>query len=460
MPRPIVRRQFRRPTQAVLPPELPNPPSTANIPRLSRVTDPAQRWAAPMGGVTPERLFFLLAAAARGEHESYLTLAQEIEEKYLHYASQLQTRKLAIIGEEMEVAPGDDSAAAQEIADTFLAEVVEQECFADFLLDLLDALSKGYAVVQPHWDTTARPWRPVEYEWFDPRFFVFDRATLKELRLRDDASGDPDGRPLPPGLIVHRPRVRSGVTVRSGLARPAAVAYLFQTATIAQWAVFSETFGMPLRLAKYDPATSTEEEISQLRTALINIGHNAAAMIPLGMEIEFPDARRPTSGDNVYKEQAQYWAEEVSKLVLGQTMTSDSTGQRGAQAEVHNDVRLDIKRADARQLCGTLRQQLVKPWVLYNYGPDAPLPKLRIAVDPPEDLQSLSLALAPLIKAGLRVRAQEVRDRFGLAEPKDGDEVIEPMSPPLDPNKPQAPPMPPNARTGRAPVRRGPRRGR
>ena len=423
-------------------PEKPRKP--VDISATARIPDPGQRWAIPMGAQTPERLFRLLSAAARGDHEAYLTLAVEMEEKYIHFASQLQTRRLSVIGEDLEVSPGDDSELAQEIADEFLDSVVDSECFADFLLDLTDALNKGYAVVQPHWDTYARPWVPREYEWLDPRFFCFDQATLKELRVRDEGSGNPDGRPLPEGLIVHRPRLRTGVTVRAGLARPASVAYLFSTASVAQWAVFGETFGMPLRLAKYDPGTMTDEEIAELKTALINIGHNAAALIPHGTEIEFPDARRPTSGDNVFKEYITYWDELISKLILGQTMTSDSTGKRGAQAEVHNDVRLDLKRADARQLAGTLRKYLLVPWVLWNYGPSAPVPKIAFSVEPPEDLEAFSKAITPLIVAGLEVKSQEVRDKFGLSKPEDGDETIKaPLATvPVDPNTGKVPEPP------------------
>ena len=406
-----------------------HPRRPVDLPKLAKIQQPGQRWAVSHGRLTPEKLYRWLSAAALGDNEAYLTLAVEMEEKHLHYASQIQTRKLAVAGEEVEVLPGDDSERGQAIADEFRETVVEQEGFADFLLELLDGIAKGYAVVQPHWDTTRRPWAPREYETCDQRLFTFDRATLKELRLRDDAS--PDGQPLPRGLVVHTPKIRTGVVCRGGIARPAATGYLFSITTLAQWSTFAEVFGMPLRLGKYDPETATAEELDELRTALINFGHDAAAMVPYGMEIEFPDARRPTSGDNVYKEIVEYWDHSLSKLILGQTMTSDSTGRRGAQAEVHNDVRLDLKRADARSLCETLRRDIATPWTLWNHGEGAPVPRLKIAVDPPEDLEALSKALAPLIGVGLRVRAQEVRDKFGFSAPADSDEseVIEAPAP-------------------------------
>ena len=57
-------------------------------------------------GLTPERLGTILRDAAEGNARSYLTLAEEMEERYLHYASQLQTRRLAIEGIDVTIEAG------------------------------------------------------------------------------------------------------------------------------------------------------------------------------------------------------------------------------------------------------------------------------------------------------------------------------------------------------------------
>jgi phage gp29-like protein len=407
-----------------------------DVAAVARIEQPAQRWAVGIGRINPERVARVLREAAFGYNEQYITLAVEMEEKYLHYASQLATRKQSIIGEEIEVLPGDDSPEAAKIAEDFEKYVVDSEQFPDLLLDLLDALAKGYAVVQPHWDTSTRPWTFKEFESVDQRLFCYDHATLTELRIRDLATVD--GQRIPAGqFIVHTPRVRTGVPCRGGLARPAAIGWMFQSATVAQWATFAEVFGMPLRIGRYDPVTASEQEIDDLRTAVVNIGHDAAAILPDSMRIEFADARRPTSGDNVFQGLADYWDKQISKLIVGQTMTADD-GSSQSQAQVHDKVRLDIKQADARALQSTLFRQLVAPWTAFNYGPNAAVPKLRICVEPGEDLAALSAALAPLLKAGLRVSAHELREKFGLTDPE-GDEEIVGGSPPA----PVAPPPPP-----------------
>ena len=45
----------------------------------------------------PARLRSILNAAAQGDHYSYLTLAEEMEEKDPHYAAVLGTRKRAVV---------------------------------------------------------------------------------------------------------------------------------------------------------------------------------------------------------------------------------------------------------------------------------------------------------------------------------------------------------------------------
>lgn len=391
----------------------------ADIYSLTRIADPAQRWASGVGPVTPETVFTLLTEAARGDNQAYLTLAAEMEEKYLHYSAQMSTRKLAVVGKPCVCAPADKSARAETIAVSVQEHLLDSHLWETFGLDLLDAIGKGYSVVQPHWDTSGPVWSPSRYEWLDPRFFGFDRPTLSELRLRRE-----DGAllPLPPGLIVHQPRLRTGVPCRGGLARPAAVAYLFQAATVSQWVVFAETFGMPIRIGRYDGNTATEDEISALRASVVNLGHNAAAVMPIGMQVDVVDGRRPTSGDNIFLEQIRYWDSLISKLVVGQTMTADDGSSR-AQASVHNEVRLDLMAADARSLAATQRQ-IVRQFVEHNFGEGAPVPTLRYEVEPPEDLQSFSAAIAPLITAGLRVSAREIRERFSLRDPEESEEVV------------------------------------
>src|SRR5690606_23428683 len=67
--------------------------------------------------LTPPRLASILSAAADGDARDYLTLAEEMEEKDLHYASVLSTRRLALAGLDIRVDSYSDDQADVKLAD-------------------------------------------------------------------------------------------------------------------------------------------------------------------------------------------------------------------------------------------------------------------------------------------------------------------------------------------------------
>ena len=92
------------------------------------------------------------------------------------------------------------------------------------------------------------------------------------------------------------------------------------------------------------------------------------------------------------------------------------------RATVHNDVREDIQRADARHLGVSLNRDLVKPFIDLNYGVQRRYPNVRIHVPEPEDLKQLVAALKDLVPLGLKVESSVISDKLGLPDPaKDAD---------------------------------------
>ncbi|WP_020179795.1 DUF935 domain-containing protein [Methylopila sp. M107] len=370
-------------------------------------------------GITPEGLSRILVRAANGDARAYLTLAEEMEERYQHYASQLQTRRLAIEGVSVSIDAPDG--VAPKILDA-VTGLVETPRFEQASAELTDGIAKGYAVVEMMWDYQAGFLRPVEFKYRDPRFFVFDRLSLSELRLAVDTSFD--GELLQPfKFIRHLPRAKMGIPLRRGLARPAGFAFLVQQFGLQSWASFAEIYGVPFRLGKYHSAASDTDKRALL-TAVRMIAQDAAAICPTGMEIEFHKVEGQHGAD-VFGELIDYVDKQVSKLVVGQTMTSDD-GASMAQAKVHNEVRLDILRADCKQLAQTLNRDVVEPFVIMNFGPQDAYPQVALNVAEPEDTVALSDALAKLVPLGLRVGQKGIREKLGISEPSTDDELLGP----------------------------------
>lgn len=385
--------------------------------------------------LTPIRLGMLLRQAADGNHDAYLTLAEEIEERELHYRSVLSTRRLAVSGAPVEVQAADDSAKAKEIADAVRRDLTENDAFVDLLFDLLDGLGKGFAVSEILWNTEGKRWVPRAYKWRDPRLFAWNE-NLEELRVYDEA--DLYGKPLAPFKFVRFiPKLKSGVPIRGGLARVGAVAYMFKSYTVRDWHTFMDVFGMPIRLGRYGK-DATEPEIQKLRQAVTNIAADAAGLIPDTMSIEFIEAAKTAGGDQLFRGSAEWWDKQISKVVLGQTMTSED-GSSLAQAKVHNDVRLDIAQADARQLCAAINRDLVRAYVDLNFGAQERYPSISLTIDEPEDLRATAEVIEILVKNGVPVPVWWVREKFGIPEAHDGDELLgAPKPPAIEP-----PPPPP-----------------
>lgn len=378
-------------------------------------------------GLTPERLASLLHRAAQGDAHDYLTLAEEMEERDWHYACELGKRKLAVLGLDRLVKPASDDPKDVEVAEAIRAEIVEDEAFEDLCAGSLDALGKGYAVVEIGW-TVGRRWVPNAYAWRDPRWFQWDRETGHQLRMLD-AEDMANGVELAPAkFAIHRPNLKMGLPVRGGLARLAAWAFLFKFYGVKDWATFAESYGQPLRLGKYD-ASATPKDIDVLFNAVAMIGTDCAAVVPKSMEIEFVKADGGSgSGADLYQRFAEFLDKQVSKAVLGQAGTADMQSGGGyAQAKVLDGVRDDLRESDAKQLARTIRRDVFEPFVRFNYGPDARVPLFLLATPEAQDLKAFSEAVTPLIDRGLKVRASQVLEMFGLDTPEGDDLVLGPQ---------------------------------
>jgi hypothetical protein len=163
-----------------------------------------------------------------------------------------------------------------------------------------------------------------------------------------------------------------------------------------------------------------------------SIGTDAAAVLPRSMEIEFPAAAAGAGGDKLFENLARDLDGQVSKAVLGQTMTADS-GASLAPAAIPNEVRHDIAQADARAVSIMLNRDLVRPFVDRNLGVQPADPRLAIELAAPADLTARLTAAEGLIGRGLRVRAADLRAALQLSAPAPDEDAVGAARPPEAP---------------------------
>ena len=403
-------------------------------PTLGGVRSPISGY--PGDGLNPMRLANILREADVGDPIRYLELAETIEERDLHYQGVLGTRRRAVSQIEVSVEAASESPEhekhAKLIRDWLSRDELQEEMF-----NILDAVGKGYSFTEVTYDHSEGQYAP-RLERRDQRWFRFDRRDLSTPLLITENGLE---EPLTPGkFIFARMQAKSGLPMRSGIARGAAWAWMFKAFSQRDWAIFSQTYGQPVRVGKFGPGASDQDKATLFR-AVANIAGDCAAIIPESMSIDFIESGNVGAGHSMYKERCDWIDMQISKAVLGQTATTDAvTGGLGSGAE-HGDVRKDIKRADARALAATLNRDLVPIWIQMEFGPQTAYPRLRIEEPEEEDLKALSDALGPLIDRGLEVEQATILTRFGLPEPKAGAKLLRPEGAgavPSDPNDPNS----------------------
>ncbi len=397
----------------------------------------------PSQGLTPQKLAAILKEADQGDIFRQAELFEEMEEKDTHLGSVLQSRKLAVTGLEWEILPASDSAEDKKIAESAREMIEYIENWEDALLDILDAVGKGFSVNEIMWDLSEGQIWITEIKWVHQKKFTFTgrpergfTPLLEYPRLITDE--EPVwGEELPPNKFVfHRYKARSGATVRGGIMRPCAYMYLFKNYDIKDWVIFNELFSVPMRIGKYRPGAG-KDEIETLKNAVFNLGNDAAAVISDSTIIELLESSR--RGDpSGFEKLAAFCDRSMSKAVLGHTGSSDSTpGKLGSEHEAR-DLRQDLLEADARALEKTIKFQLLQPWVIFNYGADKGIPKFKLRYEPPEDLERTAKVYGILVKdvnfQGIPV--DHIHERFGIPKAKEGEETVKPAGPALmQPNK-------------------------
>lgn len=457
-------RIFQRPKVAILaqrPGALP-PLIKPDGRRLSRseLTQP-ERSGPTLGGIrqqavareakrlTPARAAAVLEAAIAGDWEAFLTVAEEMEELDPHYQAVLSVRKNQVAQLPITVEAASDDPEHVRHAD-FLREWVESDVLRMALFDVLDAVGKGFSVHEIRWHSGADGHWPdaLHYRpqrWFKPDLVELDTPKLRQLGADEDLADHL--------YLVHRHPSKSGLTIRSGVAFLALWSWMLKRFSDADWAAFVERYGMPFRLGKYDP-TASDADREVLWRAVSGIAGDTAAIVPKSMEVEFVEAMKGGSAGSIHMDRAEYLDRLISKLVLGQTTTTDAVSGGHAVSQEHRLVQEDVERADAGKVSATLNRPdgLAQNMIAFNFGPQRRYPRIRIGRTDELAVPVLVDAISKLVPVGFRIGQSVLRDRLGLEEPGADEEVLQP---------PAAPGMglpflpPPGGRPAPAPVDAG-----
>ncbi|MDE6234113.1 MAG: DUF935 domain-containing protein, partial [Lachnospiraceae bacterium] len=380
----------------------------------------------PSNGLTPRRLARIFRAADDGDVSEQMELFEEMEEKDPHLFSQLQTRKLAVAGLDWEIRSFSEDELDKQVADFVEEQLKSIENLDYIFIDMLDAIGKGVSVMEIEWDIDISGANIIKnIEYVHPKKLVWNCLTDEmEICTREF----PSGVRLPENkFVVHKYKAKSGHASRNGILRVVSWMYLFKNYDVKDWVAFCEVFGMPLRLGKYSAAASDDDK-KALKEAIYSLGSDAAGIVPEGTMIEFIESEKTTSVE-IYEKLARYCDEQISKAVLGQTLSSDSGGGSYAQGKVHNEVRHDLTAADAKALAVTVRRDIIRPLVEYNFGYNVKIPFFAFDCKEAEDQKETAEVYKTLVcDIGLKIPESHIYKKFNIPQPEDGEKVIEPAN--------------------------------
>ena len=387
----------------------------------------------PTRGLTPSKLASILDQAEQGDLLAQFDLYEDMEEKDGHIAAELGKRRRALLVD-WSVVPPDNPTPAEKRNAELLAELVgEIADFEDVLFDVTDAIGKGFSCCELEWHKPGKYWVPKTITHRPQSWFTVHRGYRQQLRLRSNTTVDGIvGEPLQTfGWITHVHKAKSGYLERTAMFRQLVWPYLFKNYSVGDLAEFLEIYGIPVRIGKYPSGASEKEKMTLLR-ALVGIGHNAAGIIPAGMELDFLDA---ATGDPKAFELMLNWCERTqSKVILGGTLTSGADGKSSTNAlgNVHNEVRKDLRDSDIRQVGSTITRDLLYPLAVLNgLAPDGMrrCPVFRLDVGETEDMAAYAEALPKLVDIGVQIPVQWAQEKLGIPQPEDGEPVLQATSP-------------------------------
>ncbi len=386
-------------------------------------------------------------SASSRPHSSIYDLFNEMEDKDGHLFAVLQTRKTGVLSRDRRIVPASDDphdVRLAEFVESVLGKTVGFDCA---LYNLLDAMAKGFAVLEIIWDVDEEGTVMVrELKSRAQSRFVFGAegelrlldppGALREQYLRSNMNNHWNaassatitlrGVPVPEHkFIVYSFNQQHDNPYGKGLCSRAYWYYWFKKNNLKFWAIFNEKFGSPTVVAKYRPGIS-EEEHNKLLDIIDSLQTDTGVTVPENIMIDFLEAHR--SGNvNSYKDLADWCNDEISKIVLGQTLTASEGRRSGSLAlgKIHQIVRFEYIEADARAVMDTINSTII-PWIIYyNFGEvKRPLPEFVIDTTPEEELDRQIEIDRQLISLGVSLPLRYFYKRYKRPVPLSNERVL------------------------------------
>lgn len=376
------------------------------------------------------KIKFYLESARKGVNFWKALLFEEIRRRDSHIGAVCQTRKLSVSACPYELISEDE--AIKE----FIENVFKNFNILNFISDIVEASIQGVSLFEINYKYVAELGSVPTDIVLIPNHLVLYDEDLDEYKLLNIETADyfniraASANSLQDSIDVNQfPRIdidplklievhsfdgnsRNGL--QNGCIDSLIWTYFFKSYGIKDWATYIERYAIPLRMGKYDPMMGTAEKNS-LTEAVKNIGNNSYAVYPNTAEIDFLTDTGKGNSTELFGKYIDYWNEQVSIRLLGQTLTTKMEGSGSyAAAKIHDNVRHDIKNSDMKLVELTIND-LIKRIIDLNFASVKEYPKFQFTeAENLEYLKTKSEIYNNLKNIGVLVSAETIKDEFGI----------------------------------------------
>ncbi|WP_034765493.1 DUF935 domain-containing protein [Chrysiogenes arsenatis] len=347
-----------------------------------------------------------------------------------HVTSVVQTRKLGTLRRDFRWRAGslhnEEPSPAAEKLRRDLVEDLERIDLYHLVSEILDAPYYGYTPIEILWRAAGGRMRIDNLVAKPRRWFGFDDTGAP----RFISANDPTGELLPFGKFVfarHFPTYDNpyGLRLLSRCFWPVT----FKRGGMSFWVTFVEKYGMPFLFGTYPKGTSPVEQQALLRR-LASMVQDAVAVGPEGSRVEIQGGGGSSGssggGGETYAKLLATMDAEISKALMGQTLTAETSQRGGAysQSKTHEAV-LEVYREGDEQMVKTAMEEIAWLYGQIN-APDVPTPSF-VWWEDEDPQQAFAERDKSLSESGrLRFTKPYYMRRYGLQE---GDfELVDPVS--------------------------------
>lgn len=304
-----------------------------------------------------------------------------------HLAGLVRKRTAALLQNDLQY-------VRNEVVDESVSEWMEAQRFKDFIKDVHETLYYGHSLFwfgKQNGDTFT--YKLINRKHVDGR---------KKVILKNQQDGD--GMSYKEALEL-REAIEVGDPEDLGLLKTATYYSIIKRNLIADWANYAEEAGRNFRFIKYKGRDV--ENRNQLLNALKASGGGGIVSIPDGIEVDFQNMSS-SSQNELFENFMDYLNKEQSKLILGQTMTTDDGSSR-SQAEVHANEQELLLQSDKTKILNFLNYDFYDYFQKWGIKPGG-----RFIFGENKDLNKMIDFDLKLKQLGYVFTQEEIKDRYGL----------------------------------------------